>query len=87
VLEGQWLRIGKLVYRELFFFWSKIFAVGFGMGVVSGVPVPARSYVACGLHCGSDHRGGLRLAEPAVGHGLSLHALDEGRVLRLQYYL
>jgi cytochrome d ubiquinol oxidase subunit I len=37
VLEGLWLRTGKLVYRELFFFWSKSFAVGFGMGVVSGV--------------------------------------------------
>ena len=37
VLEGLWLRTGKGVYRELFFFWSKIFAVGFGMGVVSGV--------------------------------------------------
>src|SRR5271168_5465551 len=37
VLEGLWLRTGKLVYRELFSFWSKIFAVGFGMGVVSGV--------------------------------------------------
>ena len=37
VLEGLWLRTGKAVYRELFFFWSKIFAVGFGMGVVSGV--------------------------------------------------
>jgi hypothetical protein len=37
VLEGLWLRTGNAVYRELFFFWSKIFAVGFGMGVVSGV--------------------------------------------------
>jgi len=37
VLEGLWLRTGKSVYRELYFFWSKIFAVGFGMGVVSGV--------------------------------------------------
>src|SRR6201998_2686116 len=37
VLEGLVRRTGKLVYRELFFFWSKIFAVGFGMGVVSGV--------------------------------------------------
>src|SRR5882757_9658219 len=37
VLEGLWLRTGKLVYRDLFFYWSKIFAVGFGMGVVSGV--------------------------------------------------
>src|ERR1700754_4816938 len=37
VLEGLWLKTGKVVYKELFFFWSKIFAVGFGMGVVSGV--------------------------------------------------
>ena len=37
MLEGLWLRTGREVYRELFFFWSKIFAVGFGMGVVSGV--------------------------------------------------
>lgn len=37
VLEGLWLKTGKTVYRELFLFWSKIFAVGFGMGVVSGV--------------------------------------------------
>jgi cytochrome bd ubiquinol oxidase subunit I len=37
VLEGLWLRTGKVVYRELFLFWSQIFAVGFGMGVVSGV--------------------------------------------------
>ena len=37
VLEGLWLRTGRVVYRELFFFWSKIFAVGFAMGVVSGV--------------------------------------------------
>jgi cytochrome d ubiquinol oxidase subunit I len=37
VLEGLWLRTRKAVYRELYFFWSKVFAVGFGMGVVSGV--------------------------------------------------
>jgi len=37
VLEGLWLKTRKAVYKELFFFWSKIFAVGFGMGVVSGV--------------------------------------------------
>jgi cytochrome d ubiquinol oxidase subunit I len=37
VLEGLWLRTQKTVYRELFFYWSRIFAVGFGMGVVSGV--------------------------------------------------
>lgn len=37
VLEGLWLRTKNTVYRDLFFFWSKVFAVGFAMGVVSGV--------------------------------------------------
>ncbi|WP_413626660.1 cytochrome ubiquinol oxidase subunit I [Luteibacter sp. Lutesp34] len=37
VLEGLWLKTRKVVYKELFFFWSKVFAVGFAMGVVSGV--------------------------------------------------
>ncbi|MCK0509009.1 cytochrome ubiquinol oxidase subunit I [Aromatoleum anaerobium] len=37
VLEGQWLRTGREVFRDLYHFWSKIFAVNFGMGVVSGV--------------------------------------------------
>ncbi|TCK39510.1 cytochrome bd-I ubiquinol oxidase subunit 1 apoprotein [Paraburkholderia sp. BL8N3] len=37
VLEGAWLRTGKPVYKELCLFWSKVFAVAFGMGVVSGV--------------------------------------------------
>jgi cytochrome bd ubiquinol oxidase subunit I len=37
VIEGLWLRTGKPVYRELYQFWVKIFAVSFGMGVVSGV--------------------------------------------------
>ncbi|TAL97865.1 MAG: cytochrome ubiquinol oxidase subunit I [Paraburkholderia sp.] len=37
VVEGLWLRTGKASYRDLYHFWSKIFAVNFGMGVVSGV--------------------------------------------------
>ncbi len=37
VLEGQWLRTKKPVYKTLYFFWVKIFAIAFGMGVVSGV--------------------------------------------------
>lgn len=37
VLEGLWLRTKRTVYHDLFLFWSKIFAVGFAMGVVSGV--------------------------------------------------
>jgi cytochrome bd ubiquinol oxidase subunit I len=37
VLNGLWLVKGDLVYRELFNYWKKIFAVAFGMGVVSGI--------------------------------------------------
>lgn len=37
VLEGLWLKTDRRVYRDLYRFWSKIFAVSFGMGVVSGV--------------------------------------------------
>lgn len=37
VLEGLWLKTNQPKYINLFNFWSKIFAVNFGMGVVSGV--------------------------------------------------
>ena len=37
VLEAAWLKTGKPYYKDLCLFWSKVFAVGFGMGVVSGV--------------------------------------------------
>jgi cytochrome d ubiquinol oxidase subunit I len=37
VLEGLWLATGRNVYQRLFRFWVRIFAVAFGMGVVSGV--------------------------------------------------
>ena len=36
-LEGLWLWKKDAVYRELYDFWSKIFAVNFAMGVVSGL--------------------------------------------------
>lgn len=37
VLEGLWLKTQQEVYRDLYHFWSKIFAVNFGIGVVSGL--------------------------------------------------
>ncbi|MDE1181794.1 cytochrome ubiquinol oxidase subunit I [Paraburkholderia sp.] len=37
VLEALWLKSGQEAYRDLYHFWSKIFAVNFGMGVVSGL--------------------------------------------------
>ncbi|MBS0543984.1 MAG: cytochrome ubiquinol oxidase subunit I [Proteobacteria bacterium] len=37
VLEGLWLRTKQTLYRDLYHFWSKVFALNFGMGVVSGL--------------------------------------------------
>ena len=37
VLEWRWLKTGHTVYEEIYRMWVKIFAVTFGMGVVSGV--------------------------------------------------
>ena len=40
VLEGLHLATGKRVYLRISAFWIKIFAVSFGMGVVSGIVMP-----------------------------------------------
>jgi len=37
VVEGLWLKTKNPTYKEVYKFWVKIFAVCFGMGVVSGV--------------------------------------------------
>ncbi len=37
VLEALWLRTGNADYLDVFKYWLKIFAVVFGMGVVSGI--------------------------------------------------
>ncbi len=37
VLEALWLKTGKPIYMEVARHWTKIFAISFGMGVVSGV--------------------------------------------------
>ena len=37
VLEAAHLRSGRTIYRRVFEFWMKVFAVSFGMGVVTGI--------------------------------------------------
>jgi cytochrome d ubiquinol oxidase subunit I len=37
VCEGLWLLTKKPLFKNLYLFWVKIFAISFGMGVVSGV--------------------------------------------------
>src|SRR4051794_3697685 len=36
-LEFEWLRTGNPQYKNLYKFWVKVFAVSFGLGVVSGI--------------------------------------------------
>lgn len=50
VLEALWLKTGKPVYQSLYRYWLKIFALVFGMGVVSG-----HDLRSCG-DLGRDHR-------------------------------
>ncbi len=54
VLEGLWLWTGREVFINLFNYWLKIFAVTFGMGVVSGIvmSIPVRHQLV-GV-CGQD---------------------------------
>jgi cytochrome d ubiquinol oxidase subunit I len=37
VLEGLWLATGRQIFIAAFNYWKKIFAITFGMGVVSGI--------------------------------------------------
>jgi cytochrome bd-type quinol oxidase subunit 1 len=36
-IEGAWFATGKPIYRRVFDFWLEVFAVSFGMGVVTGI--------------------------------------------------
>lgn len=37
VLEALWLKTGRQTFKILYLYWLKVFAISFGMGVVSGV--------------------------------------------------
>jgi len=75
VLEGLWLKTGNPVWRSLYHFWSKIFAVNFGMGVVSGL-VMAYQF-GNGLTNLISPTGGVLLA------GLSIARVGFGQWLRV----
>jgi cytochrome bd ubiquinol oxidase subunit I len=36
-LNALWLKTGRRVYQHLMHFWQKLFALGFAMGVVTGL--------------------------------------------------
>jgi cytochrome bd ubiquinol oxidase subunit I len=67
VLEGMWLKSGDHAYKDMYLFWSKVFAVAFGMGVVSGV-VMAYEF-------GANWAGFSRVAGPISGVLLTYEVL------------
>src|SRR5262249_57383634 len=48
-LEGARLLTGNPVYRRIFDFWLPIFALSFGMGVVSGIVMAFQFATNCGV--------------------------------------
>lgn len=67
VLEGLWLTTRNDVFKTLYMFWVKIFAISFGMGVVTGVVM---SY-----QLGSNWSAFSALAAPVIGPLLAFEVL------------
>ncbi|HSV04795.1 MAG TPA: cytochrome ubiquinol oxidase subunit I [Phenylobacterium sp.] len=67
VLEGLWLATRNEAFRNLYLFWLKIFAISFGMGVVSGVVI---SY-----EIGTNWSAFAALAAPVIGPAFAFEVL------------
>jgi cytochrome d ubiquinol oxidase subunit I len=67
VLEGLWLATKNEAFKALYLFWLKIFAISFGMGVVSGVVL---SY-----EIGSNWSVYAATASPVIGPLLAFEVL------------
>src|SRR6185436_8363258 len=67
VLEGLWLFTKNARFKTLYLFWVKIFALSFGMGVVSGVVL---SY-----QIGTNWSRFAAVASPVIGPALAFEVL------------
>ena len=75
VLEWRWLKTGNTVYAVIYRMWVKIFAVTFGMGVVSGVVMSFQFGTNWSAILGQSRKhsravAGLRSAERILSGGL-----------------
>ena len=59
IMEGAWLKTKKQVYYRICRFWSKVFALTFGMGVVSGIVME--------FQLGTNWGGFTRVVGPVLG--------------------
>src|SRR5579859_4771337 len=67
VLEGLWLATRNEAFKVLYLFWIKIFAISFGMGVVTGVVL---SY-----EIGTNWSVFAAAAAPAIGPSMAFEVL------------
>jgi cytochrome d ubiquinol oxidase subunit I len=73
VLEALWLWTGREVFINLFNYWLKIFAVAFGMGVVSGIVMSYQS--------GTNWAGFADKAGPVIGPLMAYEVLTVAALL------
>ncbi|WP_322062401.1 cytochrome ubiquinol oxidase subunit I [Paraburkholderia sp. J63] len=67
VVEGLWLMTRDELYLRIYRFWLVIFALGFGVGVVSGIVLS--------FEFGTNFAGFARLAGPVIGPLIALEVL------------
>lgn len=66
-LEWRWVRTHHVVWRDLYFFWQKIFALCFGLGVVAGIVMA--------FQFGTNWTGLSRVAGSVIGPLLTYEVL------------
>jgi len=67
VIEALWLKTKKPVYLEIYKFWLSIFAMGFGIGVVTGIVLS--------FEFGLGFARFAQMAGPAIGPLIALAVL------------
>ena len=67
VLEGLWLKTRDEVYLQMYRFWMNIFAMAFGVGVVTGIVLS--------FEFGLGFARFAQLAGPAIGPMIALEVL------------
>src|ERR1700686_2651457 len=73
VLEALWLSTGRAVFINLFNYWLKIFAIGFGMGVASSI------VMSCQF--GTNWSGFAGKAGPVIGPLMAYEVLTVAALL------
>ncbi|AQV98154.1 cytochrome ubiquinol oxidase subunit I [Cupriavidus necator] len=67
ITEGLWLKTRDELYLRIYRFWLNIFALGFGVGVVSGIVLS--------FEFGTNFAGFARMAGPVIGPLIALEVL------------